>query len=53
MQSVTVKAPGGPEVLELTETATPTPGPGEALVKVAYAALNPCLLYTSPSPRDS
>ena len=41
MQSVTVNAPGGPEVLELTETATPTPGPGEALVKVAYAALNP------------
>ena len=41
MQSVTVKAPGGPEVLELTEAATPTPGPGEALVKVAYAALNP------------
>ena len=41
MQSVTVKAPGGPEVLELTEAAMPTPGPGEALVKVAYAALNP------------
>ena len=41
MQSVTVKAPGGPEVLELTEAAMPNPGPGEALVKVAYAALNP------------
>ena len=41
MHRVTVNAPGGPEVLELTETVAPNPGPGEALVKVAYAALNP------------
>ena len=41
MQSVIVNLPGGPEVLELTETAMPTPGSGEALIKVAYAALNP------------
>lgn len=32
---------GGPEVLELREIATPTPGPGEVLIEVAAASLNP------------
>ncbi|GAB0104090.1 NADP-dependent oxidoreductase [Nocardia sp. JMUB6875] len=32
---------GGPEVLEVIETATPAPGPGEVLVKVAAAPVNP------------
>jgi NADPH:quinone reductase-like Zn-dependent oxidoreductase len=32
---------GGPEVLQLTDVETPTPGPNEILVKVRAAALNP------------
>jgi NADPH:quinone reductase-like Zn-dependent oxidoreductase len=32
---------GGPECLELHEVETPTPGPGEALVRVAYCGVNP------------
>ncbi len=32
---------GSPEVLRVTEMETPTPGPGEVLVRVAAAAINP------------
>lgn len=32
---------GGPEVLRLIETAIPTPGPGEVLVEVRAAGVNP------------
>ena len=31
--------PGGPEVLRACEWPTPTPGPGDVLVKVAFAGL--------------
>ena len=41
MQSVTVAAPGGPEVLQVIEVETPQPASGEVLIEVAYAALNP------------
>jgi len=40
MQAIQVKQHGGPEVLELTEVADPTPGPGEAVVAVTVAGLN-------------
>ena len=33
-------APGGPEVLHLSDLAVPNPGPGEVLVKVAFAGVN-------------
>ena len=33
-------APGGPEVLHLSEVPVPNPGPGEVLVKVAFAGVN-------------
>lgn len=33
-------APGGPEVLRLERLPVPVPGPGEVLVKVAYAGVN-------------
>ena len=33
-------APGGPEVLRAETTPVPQPGPGEVLVKVAYAGVN-------------
>jgi NADPH:quinone reductase-like Zn-dependent oxidoreductase len=34
------EAPGGPETLVLRETADPTPGPGELLVRVRACAIN-------------
>ena len=33
-------APGGPEVLRLADAPVPRPGPGEVLVKVAFAGVN-------------
>jgi putative PIG3 family NAD(P)H quinone oxidoreductase len=40
MSAVAITKPGGPEVLQLTQLATPRPGPGQALVKVAAAGVN-------------
>jgi NADPH2:quinone reductase len=40
MSAVTITAPGEPEVLQLTSLATPKPGPGQVLVKVAAAGVN-------------
>ena len=40
MKAIRVKAPGGPEVLELIELATPQPGDGQALVRVEAAGVN-------------
>ncbi len=40
MRAVTISEPGGPEVLKLVEQLVPVPGPGEVLVKVAYAGVN-------------
>lgn len=37
---VIAERPGGPEVLTLHEIATPQPGPGQVLVKVAAAGVN-------------
>ncbi|MEV7415027.1 NADP-dependent oxidoreductase [Streptomyces sp. NPDC089919] len=41
MRAVIQKSFGGPEVLEVTEAERPVPGPGEILVKVHAAAVNP------------
>jgi NADPH2:quinone reductase len=40
MQAIRPKQTGGPEVLQLVEVPTPTPGPTEVLVRVAAAGLN-------------
>jgi len=40
MRAVVVTSPGGPDVLELRDLATPTPDPGEVLVEVAAAGVN-------------
>ncbi|WP_405811485.1 NADP-dependent oxidoreductase [Streptomyces sp. NBC_01520] len=41
MRAVVVKSFGGPEVVEVVETALPEPGPGQVRIKVTAAALNP------------
>ena len=40
MYAITIREPGGPEVLEWTEVPDPRPGPGEVLVDVAASAVN-------------
>ena len=45
MKAIRVHAFGGPEVLVLEETPTPEPGPGEVLVRVKAAGVNPYDTY--------
>ncbi|MDP6944333.1 MAG: zinc-binding dehydrogenase [Myxococcota bacterium] len=40
MRAVVIREHGGPEVLRVEEVPEPTPGPGEALVRVRACALN-------------
>ena len=40
MKAAGFDAPGGPEVLRLEVLSVPRPGPGEVLIKVAYAGVN-------------
>lgn len=40
MKAIVYTEFGGPEVLKLAERALPTPGPGQALVKIAAAGVN-------------
>jgi putative PIG3 family NAD(P)H quinone oxidoreductase len=40
MRAIVVEEPGGPEVLEIGEVQTPTPGPGEILITVLGAGVN-------------
>ena len=40
MHAIEITAPGGPDVLQLTDRPTPTPGPGEVLIEVAAAGVN-------------
>ncbi|MCC7320991.1 MAG: NAD(P)H-quinone oxidoreductase [Rubellimicrobium sp.] len=40
MRAIEISAPGGPEVLRLTERPVPVPGPGEVVIRVAWAGVN-------------
>jgi NADPH2:quinone reductase len=40
VRAVIIAQPGGPEVLRVQEIPTPSPGPGQVLVRVAYAGCN-------------
>ena len=41
MFAMIIEETGGPEVLKYAELPTPQPGPGEVLIQVAYAGVNP------------
>lgn len=41
MFAMIIEETGGPEVLKYAEVPTPQPGPGEVLIQVAYAGVNP------------
>ena len=45
MKTIEILETGGPEVLQLRETPTPTPGDGEVLIQVAASGLNFIDLY--------
>lgn len=40
MRAIQITAPGGPDVLALTTRPVPVPGPGQVLIRVAYAGVN-------------
>jgi len=40
MQAIQILQPGGPEALTLSDRPTPTPGPGEALIRIEASGVN-------------
>jgi NADPH:quinone reductase len=40
MRAIAVTTFGGPEVLQFTEVPAPQPGPGQVVIRVAYAGVN-------------
>lgn len=40
MRAIRVNGYGGPEVMQMEDVATPTPGPGEALVRIEASGVN-------------
>ncbi len=40
MTAITIPVPGGPQALVVSSRPVPSPGPGEVLVKVAFAGVN-------------
>ncbi len=41
MQALIIDRCGGPELMHLAQIDTPEPGPGEVVIKLAYAGVNP------------
>lgn len=40
MRAIEISGPGGPDVLRMTSRPVPRPGPGELVIRVAYAGVN-------------
>ena len=40
MRAIEIGTPGGPDALQLCERPVPVPGPGQVLIRVAYAGVN-------------
>src|SRR3989442_1766176 len=55
MKAIRVHAPGGPEAMRCEDVPEPTPGPGDAIVKIAAAGVNYIDVYFRsgqyPAPR--
>ena len=49
MRAVTQSAPGGPEMLRVETLPVPQPGPGQVLIRVAYAGVNRPAAGVAPS----
>ena len=45
MKAIRVRAFGGPEVLELANVPDPQPGPGQVIVRLMAAGVNPVEAY--------
>jgi NADPH2:quinone reductase len=45
MKAIQIDETGGPEVLRLVEVATPVPGPGQVLIKIAATGINFIEIY--------
>ena len=45
MKAIRVHKFGGPEVMQLDEMADPKPGPGQVLVRIRAAGVNPVDTY--------
>jgi len=45
MKAIRVKEFGGPEKLQLEEVPNPKPGPGQIVVKIEAAGVNPVDVY--------
>jgi NADPH:quinone reductase-like Zn-dependent oxidoreductase len=53
MKAIVINQYGGPDVLKFSDYPDPTPGPGEVLIKVAAASVNPIdLLQRSGARKD-
>jgi NADPH2:quinone reductase len=52
-RSAVYRRTGGPEVLELVERPVPEPGPGEVLVRISRAGVNPTDWKARRGPADS
>ena len=50
MKAVVIRKHGGPEVLNIEEVPTPSPGPGEVLIRVRAAALNNMDIWARSGP---
>lgn len=57
MRAIVITRPGGPEVLELRDVATPEPGPGQVRVRIRATAVNRADLLQRaglyPAPADA